>query len=115
MANTYKRLGAAAGSGTIGTASNLYTASGTANTATIASSINVCNTSTTTQTYSIAVNTASATFTAGEYIAYRAQIPANETFNLSIGLVLDPTARYLNVSSSDVGVVFSAFGVEITP
>lgn len=115
MANTYKRLGAAAGSGTIGTAANLYTASGTAGTATICSSINICNTSSTTQQYSIAVNTASATFTAGEYIAYQAQIPANETFNLSIGVCLDPSARYLNVSSSSTGVVFSAFGVEMTP
>lgn len=112
MAQTYKQLGAVAGSGTITTASALYAASGTASTSTVVSSIVICNTSTSSATYRIAINTASATFAAGRYIVYEATIAGNDTVALTLGLVLDPTNRYLNVSSSTASVNFSAYGVE---
>lgn len=113
MATTYKQLGAAAGSGTITTAAQLYAASGVAATATVISSIVVCNASSSSATYTIAVNTASATFAAGRYIVYQATIAANDTVSLTLGLTLDPTNRYLNVSSSSTAVNFSAYGAEI--
>lgn len=112
MATLYKQLGAAAGSGTIGTAAQLYAASGTAATSTIISSIVVCNTSASTALYTIAINTASATYAAGKYVVYQASIAANDTVSLTLGLVMDPTARYLNVSSDTASVNFSAYGVE---
>lgn len=112
MPATYKQLGAAAGNGTIGTAAQLYAASGTAATSTIISSIVICNASTSAATYRIAINTASATYAAGRYVVYEASIAGNDTIALTLGLVLDPTNRYLNVSSSAATVNFSVYGVE---
>ena len=112
MATLYKQIGAAAGNGTIGTAANLYVASGTAGTSTIVSSIVICNTSASAATYTIAINTASATYAAGRYVVYQATIAGNDTVALTLGLVLDPTNRYLNVSSSANTVNFSAYGAE---
>ena len=112
MAQTYKQLGAAAGNGVIGTAANLYTASGTAGTSTIISSIVICNTSSSAVTYTIAVNTASATYAAGKYVVFQATIAGNDTVALTLGLTMDPTARYLNVSTSAAAVNVSAYGVE---
>ena len=112
MAATYKQLCGAAGNGVIGTAANLYAASGTASTSTIISSIVVCNTSTSSATYSLAINTASATYAAGRYVVYQATIAGNDTVALTLGLVMDPTNRYLNGSSSASTVNFSAYGVE---
>ena len=112
MAATYKQLGAAAGNGTIGTAAQLYAASATASTSTIISSIVICNTSSSSATYTIAVNTATATYAAGRYVVFQATIAGNDTVALTLGLVLDPTNRFLNVSSSTASVNFSAYGVE---
>ena len=112
MATVYKQLGAAAGSGTIGTAANLYAASGTASTSTVVSSIVVCNAGSSARLYTLAINTASATYAAGKYVAYQVTIPANGVHTLTLGLVLDPTARYLNASSDHADVNFSVYGVE---
>ena len=112
MAVTYKQLGAAAGSGTIGTAANLYAASATAGTSTITSSIVICNAGATTGTYTIAINTASATYASGRYVVYQATIAAGDTIALTLGLVLDPTNRFLNVSSSTANINFSVYGAE---
>ena len=112
MAVLYKQLGAAAGSGTISTAAQLYAASATAGTSTVVSSIVICNTSTSAVTYRIAINTVTATFAAGKYVVYEASIAGNDTVALTLGLVLDPTNRFLNVSSSAAAVNFSAYGVE---
>jgi hypothetical protein len=112
MAATYKQLGAAAGSGTIGTAAQLYAASATASTSTIISSIVICNTSSSSATYTIAVNTATATYATGRYVVFQATIAGNDTIALTLGLVLDPTNRFLNVSSSAASVNFSVYGVE---
>lgn len=114
MPTTYKQLGAAAGSGTITTAAQLYAASGTAGTSTIISSIVICNTSSSSATYTIAINTATATYAAGRYVVFQATIAGNDTVALTLGLVLDPTNRYLNVSSSTTSVNFSAYGAENT-
>lgn len=114
MPTTYKQLGAAAGSGTISTAAQLYAASATASTATVISSIVICNASASSATYRIAINTASATFAAGRYVVFEATIAGNDTVALTLGLVLDPTNRFLNVSSSSTSVNFSAYGSELS-
>ena len=112
MPTVYKQLGAAAGNGTIGTGANLYAASGVAGTSTVVSSIVICNTSSTAATYSIAINTASGTYAAGRYVVSQATIAGNDTVALTLGLVLDPTNRFLNVSSSANTVNFSVYGAE---
>lgn len=114
MGTLNKQLGAAAGSGTLATAAALYTASNTAGTSTIVSSIVVCNAGTTARKYRVAVNTASATFAAGRYLVFEDTIGPNETVALTLGIVLDPTNRYLNVSSDHADVNFSAFGAELS-
>lgn len=113
MATTYKRLGAIATSGVIATANTLYAASATAATSTISSTIIVCNTSSTTQTFSLATSTTTSFVTAG-YIAKEATLGPNEFYAFTIGLTLDPACRYLLVSGSATSVVASAFGVENT-
>lgn len=115
MTQTPKRLGAAAGGGTLATAANLYSASGTADTSTVISSIVVCNAGATARKYRICVSTASATFQAGSYVVYEASIDPNDTVALTLGITMDPSARYLCVSSDHADVNFSAFGVENTP
>lgn len=112
MPVTYKQLGAAAGNGTIGTAANLYAASGTAGNSTVVSSIVICNTSSSSATYTIGVNSASATYANGRYVVFQATIAGNDTVALTLGLVLDAAARFLNVSSSSTAVNFSAYGAE---
>lgn len=114
MPSLPKQLGAAAGNGVIGTGAQLYAASGTAGTSTVISSIVICNTSSSAGTYTIAINTASATYAAGRYVVYQATIAGNDTVALTLGLVLDPTNRYLNVSSSANTINFSAYGSENT-
>ena len=60
------------------------------------------------------LNTASATYAAGKYIVYQSTIIAGDTVALTLGLVLDPTNRYLNFSTSSTLVNVSAYGAEIT-
>ena len=110
MPVTYKQLGSQAGNGVIGTGAELCNNVTTAGTSTIISSIVVCNTSSSAATYSIAINTATATYVAGKYVVYQATIAGNDTVALTLGLVLDPTNRFLNVSSSTTAVNFSAYG-----
>lgn len=112
MPVAYKQLGAAAGNGTIATGAQLYAASATAGTSTVISSIVICNTSSSSATYTIAVNTATATYANGRYVVFQATIAGNDTVALTLGLVLDPTNRFLNVSSSANTVNFSAYGAE---
>lgn len=112
MPTTYKQLGAAAGNGVIGTAANLYAANPTGGTSTVVSSIVICNTASTSATYTIAINTASATYAAGRYLVFQATIAGNDTVALTLGAVLDPTNRFLNVSSSANTVNFSVYGAE---
>jgi len=110
MGQVYKRLGAAVGNGTIATASTLYTVP--ASTATVISTISVCNTSASAATFSVAIGSTT-TFAAAGYIVYQASIAANDTIALTFGATMDTTNQYLLVSSSATTVSFSAFGSEI--
>lgn len=113
MPQTYKRLGAIASSGVIGTADTLYSASATAGTSTVISTIVITNTAATSATYRIAINTGTSfPGTAAGYIAYGGSIAANDSIFLTIGAVVDPTNRHLLCSASANTVAFSAFGVE---
>jgi len=111
MATVYKRLGAIASTGTIGTADTLYTVP--AATAAVVSTISICNTAATTATYRIAVSTTTSFVTAG-YLVYGATVPANDTVFITIGATLDATNKYLLCSASAATVSFSAFGSEIS-
>lgn len=111
MATAIKRLGSAAGSGTIGTPGTLVTCP-TA-TAVVMSTLVICNTGASAYTYSVCVSTTTSFVTAG-YIVYQASIAAGATVTLTIGMTLDATNKYLLVSSSNAAVVFNAFGTEET-
>lgn len=111
MATVYKRLGAAAGNGTIATASTLYTVP--ASTATVISTITICNTSATAGTFSISGSTTTS-FIGGQQIVSAAAIAGNDTIALTMGITLDATNKYLLVSSSAVTIMFSVFGSEIS-
>ena len=111
MASTPKRLGAITASGTIGTAQTLYAASATADTSTVTSTIVVCNTSASAATYRLCVST-STSFEASGYLVYGDTIAANDAKFLTLGVTLDPSARYLLCSASASAVSFSVFGVE---
>jgi hypothetical protein len=110
MAQTFLRLGAATGNGTIATASTLYTVP--AATGTVVSTITICNTSASAATYSIAVSTVT-TYASNGYVVYQASIAGNDTIALTFGLTMDATNKYLLASSSATTVSFSVFGSEI--
>lgn len=112
MPTVYKRLGAAQGNGTIGTAANVYTCPSA--TAAVISTINICNTSSTAGTFTIGVSTASATFQAAGYLVYQASIAGNDTIGLTFGVTMDATNCYLVASSSASTISFSVFGSEIS-
>lgn len=111
MATVYKRLGAIASTGVIATADTLYTVP--ASTATVVSTITVCNTSASAATFSIAISTTTS-FVAAGYIVYQASIAGNDTVGLTFGATLDATNKYLLCSASAATVSFSVFGSEIS-
>ena len=111
MATVYKRLGAIASTGTIGTADTLYTVPSA--TATVVSTITVCNTSSSAATFTIAISTTTS-FVAAGYIVYQATIAGNDTVALTLGATLDATNKYLLCSASASTTSFSAFGSEIS-
>lgn len=111
MATVYKRLGAIASTGTIGTADTLYTVP--AATAAVVSTITICNTSSSAATFSIAISTTTS-FVAAGYIVYQASIAGNDTVGLTFGATLDATNKYLLCSASAATVSFSVFGSEIS-
>lgn len=111
MALVYKRLGALDGNAALGTPLTLYTASAVANTSTVVSTLVICNASAVNYTYRVAISTSTAFQTSG-YLVFEAPIAGNDTIFLTLGVTLDPSARYLLVSSSNASVKFSAFGAE---
>lgn len=111
MPTTYKRLGNIASSGVIATADTLYTASVPATVSTIA----VCNTSASAQTFRLAVHTATTyPATAAAYLVFGASVAANDSVFLTIGVTLDTTNKYILCSASSSVVGFTAFGAEIS-
>ena len=111
MATVYKRLGAIASIGTIGTGDTTYTCP--AATAAVISTITICNQGSNGATYRIAISTTTS-FVAAGYLVYNATVAANETVFLTCGFTLDATNKYLLTSASASTVSFSVFGSEIS-
>jgi hypothetical protein len=111
MALVYRRLGALDGNAALGTALTLYTASNVAGTSTVVSTLAICNASAVNYTYRVAISTAT-TFQTSGYLVFDATVAGNDAVFLTLGVTLDPSARFLLVSSSNASVKFSAFGAE---
>jgi glucose-6-phosphate dehydrogenase assembly protein OpcA len=108
MATTYKVLGQSNPAAT--TATTLYTVP--ASTATVVSTISVCNQASTAATYRIAVRPAGATLAAQHYIVYGATVPASDSTMITVGLTL-ATTDVVTVYASSANLSFNAYGSEI--
>lgn len=79
---------------------------------TVISSITVCNTNETTQSYRLIIAVAGATPSSqGSYLVYDETVAANETFSYTLGLSLAETDS-IRVYASSSGIAFQAFGQE---
>lgn len=108
MATTYKVLGQSAPSAT--TATTLYTVP--SSTSAVVSTINVCNRSTSADTFRIAVRPAGASLANSHYLAYDTSIPANDSISVTIGVSLS-TTDVITVYAGTANLTFAAFGAEI--
>jgi glucose-6-phosphate dehydrogenase assembly protein OpcA len=108
MATTYKVLGQVNPSAT--TATTLYTVP--ASTATVVSTITVCNQAASSATFRIAIRPAGATLAAIHYVAYDSTVAANDTTALTLGVTL-ATTDVITVYASTATVSFNAYGSEI--
>ena len=108
MATTYKVLGQVNPSAT--TATTLYTVP--AATATVVSTISICNQAGTSGTYRIAIRPAGATLAAQHYLVYGATVAASDSVLLTLGVTL-ATTDVITVYGSSATMSFSAFGSEI--
>jgi hypothetical protein len=108
MAITYKVLGQSNPSAT--TATDLYTVP--AAKSAVVSTITVCNQSTSSATYRIAVRPAGAALATSQYLAYDVTIPGNSADTITIGITL-ATTDVVTVYASSANFSFSAFGTEI--
>ena len=105
----YKILGQLdAGAATMQT---LYTVP--ASTATVASSLTICNRTSASKAVRIVVQQAGAALANKQYIAYDLPIAANDSVALSIGMTLAATDVVSVYSSSANSVSFGLFGSEI--
>ena len=109
MATTYSVLGQKQSTGTISTYDTLV-GPVAASTSVILSTVAICNASASAQTFRLAA-CASTTPATKEFIEYGNTVPAYQTIYLTLGVVLDPTVKYLMCSSSSSSVSFNAFGV----
>lgn len=109
MPTTYKVLGQSAPSAT--TATTLYTVPSA--TSAVVSTINVCNRSSSSDTFRIAVRPAGASLASSHYIAYDAAIAANDSISVTIGVSL-ATTDVITVYSGTGNLTFNAFGAEIS-
>lgn len=105
---TYKIIGQAAPSAT--TETDLYTVP--ASTQAILSSIVVANRAATSATYRISVSPAGAATATKDYLIYDANMGANSTTALTLGITLGATDK-VRVYSSTADLSFNAFGSEL--
>lgn len=109
MPTTYKVLGQSAPSAT--TATTLYTVPSA--TSAIVSTINICNRSSSADTFRIAVRPAGAALANSHYLAYDVSIPANDSISLTIGVSL-ATTDVVTCYAGTANLTFAAFGAEIS-
>lgn len=91
------------------TATTLYTVP--ASSASVISTITICNQAATAATYRIAVRPAGASLAAVHYVAYDIAIAANDTTALTLGLTLAAT-DVVTVYASSATLSFHAYGSE---
>lgn len=110
MATAYS-LAQVQGTASVGSYATLTSTS--ASQTAVVSSISVCNTTASAQTFRIGVMATEGSPAAGNWIVYGANVPASDTVFLTVGLTLGNT-KYVRVSSSNSGVDFSASVAVIT-
>lgn len=108
MATVYKVLGQSNPAAT--TATTLYTVP--ASTATVISTITICNQTATAATFRISVRPLAAVQTAAMYVAYDVTVGASDTTALTLGLTL-ATTDVVTVYASTATLSFNAYGSEI--
>jgi hypothetical protein len=108
MATTYKILGQSKPSAT--TTTNLYIVPSETNT--VISTITVCNLDSSAATYRISCVPSGDTLSDENYIVFGANVPANDTIALTLGLTLNSSGS-VNVYASTASIAFGAFGSEI--
>ena len=108
MATTYKVLGQSNPSAT--TATTLYTVPGA--TQAVISTIVVCNQTSSSATFRIAIRPAGAVLAAQHYVAYDVTVGASDSTALTLGITLAAT-DVVTVYASTATLSFSAFGSEI--
>lgn len=109
MAIAYKVLGQVAPSAT--TSTTVYTVP--ASTEAIVSSVTICNRSSSSGTFRLAVRPDGATLANEHYVVYDTSIAANDTIILTVGLTLDAT-DVLEAYASSADMSFHAYGSEIS-
>lgn len=112
MPTTYKVLGQVEPSAT--TLTTLYTVPSA--TQTVVSSISVCNraaATTSTPTFRIAIRPGGASIADQHYLVFDAQIGANDTIILTVGVTLG-AGDVISVYSSNADTAFQAFGSELS-
>lgn len=111
MATAYKVLGRKHSAAT--TMEELYAVP--AATSAVVSTITICNITSSSKTYRIAIKPATGTTLASEhYIAYDATIAANDTVSLTLGLTLATLNSIQVYASAATSLTFQAFGSEIS-
>lgn len=109
MATNYLVLGQAAPSATTDT--TLYTAP--AATQAVVSTVTACNRASTAGTFRVAVRPGGAAIANQHYLVFDANLAANQTIALTLGITLAAT-DVVTVRGSSASMSFSAFGSEIT-
>jgi hypothetical protein len=110
MATNYK-YSQVQGTSSVSTYATLYATP--SSTQAVISSIVICNTSGSTQTYRIGLDTTEGTPGSSEWLVYDAVSPPNDSVCLTLGVCLDEN-KYIRVSSSANTITFSAFVSEIS-
>lgn len=108
MSTTYKVLGQ--NNPPANTFTTLYTVPANANA--VCSTLCVCNMSTVSGTFRVAVRPGGTPIENKHYIAYDTSIPGNDTLHLTIGLALAKT-DVVSINASSSSITFNLFGSEI--
>jgi hypothetical protein len=109
MATAYKVLGQVAPAAT--TATTIYTVPSA--TEAVVSSVSVCNRAGTAATFRLSVRPDGASLANQHYLVYDADLGANDTIILTIGVTMDAT-DVLEAYASSGDLTFHAYGSEIS-
>lgn len=108
MGISYKVLGQI--NPTANVANTIYTVPSA--TSAVVSTVTICNLSSSSDTFSVAVRPSGETLANKHYIAYNTTVPANDMVALTLGITLAAT-DVLDCNASSNNITFSAFGSEI--